>query len=762
MVVRNIAVLAVGLGIAAFAAAAGADSASPFAPTTPGRFQVTQVSTTSITVTWSASTDNVAVAGYSLYRDDTGKLAFPEATRVHSTVELTYTFAELRCGSTYGLAVDAFDRPGNHSDPAKMLAATASCGGATLPAPDPAPAPTSKPAPKQASKQPLKQAPAAAPVASAPKVSPFAPTTPGNLRVTRSSNKSLRLAWSASTDNVAVAGYATYLDGAMKGSSSSLSSQLGGLACGRTYIVGVDAYDRPGNRSAKALLAAATAPCPDAQAPTTPSGFQQALTTGDAVVLTWAPSSDDTGVVSYGVYAGGLRVGSSTEATYTFTGLACGKTYSMSIDAADAAGNRSAQASVVVATARCADAQAPTQPTGIAVSSRSGTSVTLAWRAATDDVGVTEYGLYVGSAKTGSTTSTTATFSGLVCGTSYAFGVDAADAAGNRSQPGRITAATAACAPAVDTQAPSMPSGIAATGATQTSIALGWAPSTDNVGVTGYVVYRDGVEAGRPTSPAFGAASLSCGRSYRMGVEAFDAAGNRSPRAEANLATTACSDTSPPTTPASLQLVTRTATSISITWPASSDNVGVAGYGVYLGGSRVADTTQLARTLSGLACGVNHTIGVDAYDAAGNRSGMASVMIATTSCPDVVAPTTPTGLALSAVTQTSVQLSWNASTDNVGVVSYRVYKDGVAVADPTSATASVSGLACNTGYALSVDAVDAAGNRSARAAIAATTSPCQAASGARSSSPRPATTATPAQQRSRARRSNAGTNGAPR
>jgi chitodextrinase len=73
------------------------------------------------------------------------------------------------------------------------------------------------------------------------------------------------------------------------------------------------------------------------------------------------------------------------------------------------------------------------------------TSVSIAWNASTDNVRVTGYGLYRDGASTGTATGTTATFSGLTCGKSYAFAVDAFDAAGNRSARGTVTAATSAC-----------------------------------------------------------------------------------------------------------------------------------------------------------------------------------------------------------------------------------------------------------------------------------------------------------------------------
>ncbi|HET8606476.1 MAG TPA: LamG-like jellyroll fold domain-containing protein, partial [Gaiellaceae bacterium] len=96
---------------------------------------------------------------------------------------------------------------------------------------------------------------------------------------------------------------------------------------------------------------------------------------------------------------------------------------------------------------------------------------------------------------------------------------------------------------------------------------------------------------------------------------------------------------------------------------------------------------------------------------------------------DTTAPTTPTGLAATGGTQTSVQLAWNASSDNVGVAGYRVYVDGAAAGTTAATSYAVTGLACGTSHTFAVDAYDAAGNRSGKASTTATTSAC-ASSGA--------------------------------
>lgn len=96
------------------------------------------------------------------------------------------------------------------------------------------------------------------------------------------------------------------------------------------------------------------------------------------------------------------------------------------------------------------------------------------------------------------------------------------------------------------------------------------------------------------------------------------------------------------------------------------------------------------------------------------------------SSSDTQAPTTPTGLSASNVSTTSADLSWSASTDNVGVTGYNVYQDGALIATPTGTSTSVTGLSPETTYSFTVTAEDAAGNVSAvSSAVSVTTEAIQ-------------------------------------
>jgi chitodextrinase len=92
-----------------------------------------------------------------------------------------------------------------------------------------------------------------------------------------------------------------------------------------------------------------------------------------------------------------------------------------------------------------------------------------------------------------------------------------------------------------DTQAPSAPANLAVTGTTASSAALSWSPSTDNVGVTGYRVFRGTTLVGSPTGTSFTDTGLNPATQYGYTVKAVDAAGNMSAASNAVTATTASS-----------------------------------------------------------------------------------------------------------------------------------------------------------------------------------------------------------------------------
>jgi hypothetical protein len=92
--------------------------------------------------------------------------------------------------------------------------------------------------------------------------------------------------------------------------------------------------------------------------------------------------------------------------------------------------------------------------------------------------------------------------------------------------------------PTGDTTPPTVPADVVANPVSAVQVDLTWTASTDEVGVTGYNVFRDGVQVGTPTDAAFSDVGLTGGTSFSYTVSAFDAAGNVSAASVAVVAAT--------------------------------------------------------------------------------------------------------------------------------------------------------------------------------------------------------------------------------
>ena len=240
--------------------------------------------------------------------------------------------------------------------------------------------------------------------------------------------------------------------------------------------------------------------------------------------------------------------------------------------------------------------------------------------------------------------------------------------------------------------------------------------------MTGYNVYVN--ESEDPvngetlvTGTEYTLESLTAGTEYKVTVKAVDAAGNVSEGAVYTFTTKNAADTEAPSAPTNVVVTDVTTTTAKVTWSEATDNVGVVGYNVYLNEAKVNETliTTTEYDLTALTEETNYSVKVTAVDAAKNESERSEAATFTTpKTQDTEAPSVPAGVAASDVTQTGAKITWTASTDNVAVTGYNVYVGETKVnATPVTVTEyDLTGLTANTGYSVTVSAVDAAGNES--------------------------------------------------
>lgn len=281
---------------------------------------------------------------------------------------------------------------------------------------------------------------------------------------------------------------------------------------------------------------------------------------------------------------------------------------------------------------------------------------------------------------------------------------------------------------APDTSEPSVPAP-PTTNVGPTMVALSWPSSTDNIGVAGYNVYRDGALLGATAMAQWNETGLSSGVTYSYALQAFDASGNTSPMSAPLTVQTI--DTSAPTTPTGLTTTQTTCNSVTITWTPSTDNSGeVYGYRILRGTSPsnmyvVANTPTLEYTDSVMPS-MTYYYAVKAYDQSGLSSAASSIISVTTPA-DTVPPTVPGSVMAQAVSATQITLSWEPSTDNVRVANYRVYRGKspaslIQIGATVSTSYTDSRANASVMYYYSVAAVDIAGNVSAISPVLAMTS----------------------------------------
>ena len=256
------------------------------------------------------------------------------------------------------------------------------------------------------------------------------------------------------------------------------------------------------------------------------------------------------------------------------------------------------------------DSIAPSPPTGLVGTAMGSSGASLSWTAATDNVAVTSYVVSRNGALITNSRTTSYIDTGLAPATTYSYSVAAVDGAGNLSaNSASVSVTTAPAVPPADTTAPTQPAGFAAVAASSSLVNLSWSASTDNVGVTGYIVTRNGVQIATPTATTFADSGRTPATSYAYTVAARDAAGNRSTAASASV-----------TTPAA---VTKT---VDLSWdPVTAPNL--SGYRIYYGTASRTYTQMLSAgnttifPVSGLLSGTRYFFAVTAIDSLGNESG---------------------------------------------------------------------------------------------------------------------------------------------
>lgn len=353
-------------------------------------------------------------------------------------------------------------------------------------------------------------------------------------------------------------------------------------------------------------------------------------------------------------------------------------------------GNGTAYFDNVQATAL--DLEAPTNPKNLKVNDVSSDSVSLSWEAATDNVGVMGYLVYRDNQLIQTVTGADLAYTdnGLTEDTTYTYEVRAVDQAGNVSVASNAVTARTKLA---SSSPPAVPLNLKVTSVTTDSVSLSWESATDSIDVIGYIIYRDnqliqGVIGAEEV--AYTDIGLMEDTMYTYQVRAVDQAGNISEMSNTVTARTKpTEEILPPAAPLNLRIDDVTTNSVSLSWEAAIDDVGVTGYHVYRDDQLIQTLsgTELSYIDTGLMEATTYTYKIRAVDQAGNLSEASSAVKARTKMTiEVSRPLSPTKLRSARVTEHEVALMWDAPNESKEIMSYQVYRNNVLVGEVAGET----------------------------------------------------------------------------
>ncbi|HXJ06002.1 MAG TPA: fibronectin type III domain-containing protein [Candidatus Acidoferrum sp.] len=700
-------------------------SADTQPPSAPGNLAASSISNSQINLTWTASTDNIGVTGYSVERcQGSGCSNFSQVATL--TTATTFSDTALQSSTAYTYRVRASDASGNFSPYSNLASATT-------------------PAPPPASVVLVQQV--ATKVAAGTNTlsqSFVGPSNTGDLlvvalkwgdqnisvaSVTDSRNNTYTSAvgptnWSGTAKRAQIF-YAKNIIGT--GAPITITATLTGSSTSSFYIYQLEYANADINAPLDATAAAIGTATSVSSGPATIS-FANELVFGfsiaDSVGINPGP-----GFTAESTFQGNLVEDRSvtTPGSYAATGTATGVSNWFMQMATFKPGS--------------ADTVPPSAPSNLTALATSPVQINLSWTGSTDKVGVTGYDVRrcTGSGCTnfGTVTSLPATATSyndtaLASSTAYTYQIVATDAAGNTSLPSNPASAITLA----DTIAPSAPSNLIANSFSSTRIDLSWTGSTDNVGVTSYGVQRctgstctnfAPVTSVGGTTTSYSDTSVVASTTYSYQIVATDAANN--PSLPSNTATA----TTPglPAAPSGLTATASSPSQIDMSW--TNNAINQTGFKVerspdgstftQIGTSSASSTTYSDPNRTPLT---TYFYRVRATNAAGD-SGYSNVASATT-LADTTPPSTPTNLTATAASSTQINLSWTPATDNIGVTSYIVQRcqgSGCStfsqVGTSASPSFSDSALLASTSYSYQVRALDAANNPSGFSNVATAT-----------------------------------------
>ncbi len=422
----------------------------------------------------------------------------------------------------------------------------------------------------------------------------------------------------------------------------------------------------------------------DTESPSTPPNLSSGAITENSVALSWDTSTDNVAVLNYEVYQGTMLISTTVNTNYTVSGLTAATAYNFSVKARDAAGNDSPLSNTVNITT--IDNTIPNAPTNVSVTNITQTAADLDWSAATDNVGVIGYDVYQNGNIIATINSLNYSVFGLTTATTYTFSIIAIDAAGNNSNPSSPVTITTDSATVTGTISDLIISEYVEGSSNNKAIEIANFTG-NNIDLSGYSLKKVTNGSGNFSSSMTLSGSIANGEVYVI------------VNGSAN---------------ASLLSVANTTNNSVLTFN-GNDAIGLFKndslidlLGDISSDDNFAQNSTLQRKSSVTNPNASYTLAEWDSFAQDTFSGLGNHTL--DNALDTSKPTAPGNLSVSNTTQTSVDLNWSASTDNIAVTGYDIYNGNSLIFTTTATNFQVTGLLPNTSHTFYVKAFDTAAN----------------------------------------------------
>jgi fibronectin type 3 domain-containing protein len=353
------------------------------------------------------------------------------------------------------------------------------------------------------------------------------PSAPTGATATASSSSQINLAWTDSSSNEDGFWVRRSLDGTSFSVVATLPANASshsdaGLSESTKYYYRITAFNSAGSSSSPTISATTLT----ASKPAAPSSLAATVVSTSQIDLNWTDNSSVESGFNIERSPDGItfsQVGTvgANVTKYSNTGLNDGTKYHYRVRAYNSNGN-SSYSNIASATTQTA-LTAPSAPSGVTVAAVSSSQMNLTWT----DTSSNEEGFWVRRSLDGTSFSVVATLpanasshsdAALTASTKYYYRITAFNDAGYQSS---ATASGSTLSPAIPPTAPVLE----ATVSSETSVLTKWTASTDNDGIAGYRIYRDGVEISRSTDLEHLDQNLTPGNNYSYNVKAEDKTG---------------------------------------------------------------------------------------------------------------------------------------------------------------------------------------------------------------------------------------------